>query len=73
MAELDQCDSLADALEIESVRANSSVSNNRAAKMDVWLPPDAPLGATNTVTQRAETVIRQRPNDLETNIITKMF
>ena len=27
--------------------------------VDVWLPPDAPLGATNTVAQRAETVIRQ--------------
>ena len=27
--------------------------------VDVWLPPDAPLGATDTVTQRAETVIRQ--------------
>ena len=26
--------------------------------VDVWLPPDAPLGATDTVTQRAETVIR---------------
>ncbi len=27
--------------------------------VDVWLPPDAPLGATDTVAQRAETVIRQ--------------
>jgi len=27
--------------------------------VDVWLPPDAPLGATDAVTQRAETVIRQ--------------
>jgi multidrug efflux pump subunit AcrB len=27
--------------------------------VDVWLPPDAPLGATDTITQRAETVIRQ--------------
>ena len=27
--------------------------------VDVWLPPDAPLGATDTVTQRAEAVIRQ--------------
>ena len=27
--------------------------------VDVWLPPDAPLGATDTVCQRAETVIRQ--------------
>lgn len=27
--------------------------------VDVWLPPDAPLGATDTVTQRAEVVIRQ--------------
>ena len=26
---------------------------------NVRLPPDAPLGATNTVTQRAETIIRQ--------------
>ena len=26
--------------------------------VDVWLPPDAPLGATNTVTKRAEAVIR---------------
>jgi len=27
--------------------------------VDVWLPPDAPLGATDAVAQRAETVIRQ--------------
>lgn len=27
--------------------------------IDVWLPPDAPLGATNVVTQRAETAIRE--------------
>ncbi|MBV9073785.1 MAG: efflux RND transporter permease subunit, partial [Acidobacteria bacterium] len=27
--------------------------------VDVWLPPDAPLGATNVVAQRAESVIRQ--------------
>ena len=27
--------------------------------VDVWLPPDAPLGATNAVTQRAETAIRE--------------
>ena len=27
--------------------------------VDVWLPPDAPLGATDTVAQRAETVIRE--------------
>ena len=27
--------------------------------VDVWLPPDSPLGATDAVTQRAETVIRQ--------------
>ena len=27
--------------------------------VDVWLPPDAPLGATDATTQRAETVIRQ--------------
>lgn len=27
--------------------------------VDVWLPPDAPLGATNSVAQRAEAVIRQ--------------
>ena len=27
--------------------------------VDVWLPPDAPLGATDTVAQRAESVIRQ--------------
>jgi multidrug efflux pump subunit AcrB len=27
--------------------------------VDVWLPPDAPLGATNTITERAESVIRQ--------------
>jgi multidrug efflux pump subunit AcrB len=27
--------------------------------VDVWLPPDAPLGATDAITQRAETVIRQ--------------
>ena len=27
--------------------------------VDVWLPPDAPLGATDAVTQRAETVIRE--------------
>ncbi len=27
--------------------------------VDVWLPPDAPLGATNAVTERAENVIRQ--------------
>ncbi len=27
--------------------------------VDVWLPPDAPLGATDAVTQRAETIIRQ--------------
>ena len=27
--------------------------------VDVWLPPDAPLGATDTITRRAETVIRQ--------------
>jgi len=27
--------------------------------VDVWLPPDAPLGATNTVAQRVETVIRE--------------
>ena len=27
--------------------------------VDVWLPPDAPLGATDTVSQRAEAVIRQ--------------
>jgi multidrug efflux pump subunit AcrB len=27
--------------------------------VDVWLPPDAPLGATDVVAQRAETVIRQ--------------
>ena len=27
--------------------------------VDVWLPPDAPLGATDTVAQRAEAVIRQ--------------
>ncbi len=27
--------------------------------VDVWLPPDAPLGATDIVAQRAETVIRQ--------------
>ncbi|HUO59850.1 MAG TPA: efflux RND transporter permease subunit [Candidatus Acidoferrales bacterium] len=27
--------------------------------VDVWLPPDAPLGATNAVCQRAEAVIRQ--------------
>ncbi len=26
--------------------------------VDVWLPPDAPLGATNAVAQRAESVIR---------------
>jgi multidrug efflux pump len=26
--------------------------------IDVWLPPDAPLGATDTVAQRAEAVIR---------------
>ena len=28
--------------------------------VDVWLPPDAPLGATNAAAQRAETVIRRR-------------
>ena len=27
--------------------------------VDVWLPPDAPLGATDNVAQRAETVIRE--------------
>ena len=27
--------------------------------VDVWLPPEAPLGATNTAAQRAETVIRE--------------
>jgi len=27
--------------------------------VDVWLPPDAPLGATDAVSQRAETVIRE--------------
>ena len=27
--------------------------------VDVWLPPDAPLGATDAVTQRAEAVIRE--------------
>jgi multidrug efflux pump subunit AcrB len=27
--------------------------------VDVWLPPDAPLGATDVVAQRAEAVIRQ--------------
>jgi multidrug efflux pump subunit AcrB len=27
--------------------------------VDVWLPPDAPLGATNTVAEHAENVIRQ--------------
>src|SRR5581483_11898097 len=27
--------------------------------VDVWLPPDAPLGATDAVAQRAETVIRE--------------
>ncbi|HYX54368.1 MAG TPA: efflux RND transporter permease subunit, partial [Candidatus Limnocylindrales bacterium] len=27
--------------------------------VDVWLPPDAPLGATDATTQRAEAVIRQ--------------
>ncbi len=27
--------------------------------VDVWLPPDAPLGATDTISQRAEIVIRQ--------------
>lgn len=27
--------------------------------VDVWLPPDAPLGATDAVTHRAETVIRE--------------
>jgi multidrug efflux pump subunit AcrB len=27
--------------------------------VDVWLPPDAPLGATDAITQRAESVIRQ--------------
>jgi multidrug efflux pump subunit AcrB len=27
--------------------------------VDVWLPPDAPLGATNAVTQHAEAVIRE--------------
>ena len=27
--------------------------------VDVWLPPDAPLGATDAVAQRAETVIRK--------------
>jgi multidrug efflux pump subunit AcrB len=27
--------------------------------VDVWLPPDAPLGATDAVAQRTETVIRQ--------------
>lgn len=27
--------------------------------VDVWLPPDAPLGATDAVTQKAETVIRE--------------
>ena len=27
--------------------------------VDVWLPPDAPLGATDAVAQRAEAVIRQ--------------
>ena len=27
--------------------------------VDVWLPPDAPLGATNIVAERAETVIRE--------------
>jgi multidrug efflux pump subunit AcrB len=27
--------------------------------VDVWLPPDAPLGATDATTQRAENVIRQ--------------
>ena len=28
--------------------------------VDVWLPPDAPLGATNVATERAEKVIRER-------------
>ena len=27
--------------------------------VDVWLPPDAPLGATNAAAERAETVIRE--------------
>ena len=27
--------------------------------VDVWLPPDAPLGATNIVAEKAETVIRE--------------
>ncbi|HVN17892.1 MAG TPA: efflux RND transporter permease subunit [Dongiaceae bacterium] len=27
--------------------------------IDVWLPPDAPLGATDAICQRAETVIRE--------------
>jgi multidrug efflux pump subunit AcrB len=30
--------------------------------VDVWLPPDAPLGATDAVCQKAETVIRQEAN-----------